>query len=93
MKSKYVTLLGVPSDLGANKDGSARAPKVIRTHLIRAFKKANIKFEDLGDVVAPKALHLVEGKKRHYPAIKALSRAFEIKRKCDIARCFPILCP
>jgi len=88
---KYLGLLGIPSDLGANRDGSGKAPQIIKKHLIPLLKKANIKFRDFGKVVVPKPLHLYEGKKRHLPSIKAVAKAFTVKNKWNIEKCFPII--
>jgi arginase len=76
-----VGLLGVPSDLGANKDGSRNGARVLRKSVGKALKKNSINFTDYGDIVVPKALHVAEGKKRHYPAIKQLARLYIRKKK------------
>ena len=91
MLTKYVGLLGVPSDLGANRDGSRYGAKIAKEHVIKALDKIKVKYKDFGNIFVPKALHIDEGKRRHYTTIKALGRAYKVKRKWNIDKCFPII--
>lgn len=88
---KTVALLGVPSDLGANIEGSRFGPSALRRELIPLLRARGIPFEDYGDIDVPERGSPGDLRHKHLNEIRELCQRFLGRIECDPHECFPLV--
>lgn len=86
---KQIVLIGIPSDLGANVEGSRFGPGAIREYLISALKKKGYKFQDHGDIAVPQRPKKTDSHKQNFKEILEVSARLK-KLKINLDKEFPL---
>ena len=88
---KTISIIGVPSDFGANKPGSRFAPTKIKNVLIPWLIKKKIHYIDYGNVDVPTTHIQKKGKTKNIKQLQATCQKFLKVKHCSLDQCFPII--
>ena len=74
-KEKKISIIGVPSDLGANSSGSRLGPDAIRVAGVhRALQKLGYNTQDLGNIPVPQRFHNQDGANNYLKEITGINQ-------------------
>lgn len=88
---KRLSILGIPTDLGANIIGARYAPNRIRKYLLPALKEKKIKYTDFGDVSVPSRGKLKNPTEKYLGKIAETCFNLGKQRKCFSEKYFPVV--
>ncbi|MBI4055961.1 MAG: arginase [Elusimicrobia bacterium] len=90
---KRVSLIGVPSDLGANKKGSSGGPTAIRrTDFQKKLPGLGYEVQDYGDIAVPSSNTVGSSKKKHAAAISKVCQTLcEVVYGCLKKKSLPVV--
>ncbi len=91
MIKKKLSLLGIPSDLGANVVGARYAPNRIRKFLLPALRKLKVDYVDFGNVPVPSRHTKGQLTKKHLSSIATTCLNLSKHKDCFSDKYFPVV--